>query len=87
MSEPTLDDRAAAALGMHPEQVAIFRNEWEKSPASNVIRCLLSLKIEDATKEKMNKLRKCAPEELSGLQGALDALDLAATVITTRIVG
>lgn len=87
MSEPTLDDRASQILGMHPEQVSVFRNEWEKSPASNVIRCLMALKIEDAMKEKMNKLRKCAPEELSGLQGALDALDLASTVITTRIVG
>jgi hypothetical protein len=86
MSEPTIDAKAAARLGMMEPQVAIMRTEWEQSPKSNVIKALISVKLESLMAEKLGKLRKCAPEECRPLQSALDALELALSVVNSRII-
>lgn len=80
------DDDVAKALGMLPQQVAIIRDQWEVKAESVVIRKYFELKIAAHADEKLRKLRKCSPEELKGLQGELDGLELGNTVVTSRIV-
>lgn len=82
----TLDQRAGARLQMNEQQVAQMRSQWEDSPTANVIKCMLALKLEDLAAEQTQKLRKCAPEELKRLQGALDMLDIAIATVQTRLV-
>lgn len=82
----TLDQRAAEALQMLPEQVGIFRGEWERTPMSNVVKALMTEKLKDALSEKLAKLRRCEPEETKGLQGAADALEMAISVVNSKLV-
>lgn len=82
----TLDARAGERLGLHPEQVGAFRQQWEDSPVSNVVKAVLVLKLEDALNEKLAKLRRCAPEDTKGLQGAADALEMAISMVNSRLV-
>lgn len=82
----TLDQRAGERLGMLPEQVGAFRGEWEKTPMAVVVKALLTEKLTDALNEKLTKLRRCAPEETKGIQGAADALEMAISMVNTRLV-
>lgn len=86
MIEPTLDQRAAAKLGLNPEQVGSYRGEWERSPTSAVVRALLAVKLEGMAKERETKLRTCKPEELLALQGELRGLTLAMDAINGRLI-
>jgi hypothetical protein len=85
MSEPTLDTTVAAKLGMHPEQVGQFRNEWERNPMATVIKAAFSVKLETMAKERERKLRSCEPEELKKLQGELNGLQLAMDLINSPL--
>lgn len=71
---------------MLPEQVGAFRGEWEKTPMAVVVKALLTEKLTDALNEKLTKLRRCAPEETKGLQGAADALEMAISMVNSRLV-
>lgn len=82
----TLDQRAAEKLGMIPEQVGVYRGEWEKTPLSAVVKALITCRLEDALNEKLAKLRRCDPEETKGLQGAADALEMAIATVNSRLV-
>lgn len=85
METTTIDQRAAEKLGTNPEQVGVYRGEWERSPASNVIKALLSVKLEGMAKERETKLRSCEPDELRALQGELRGLTLAMDAINGRL--
>lgn len=82
----TLDSVVGQKLGMHAEQAAVFRTEWEKSPQSVIIKAYLSTKLTDHIEERLRKLRGCTVEDLKKIQGELDGLDLALAVVTGRIV-
>jgi hypothetical protein len=82
----TVTEKAAAVLGMHPEQVAAMRDQWEASPHSNVIRALMKAKLEEILSEKLTKLRRCTPEELKTIQGGTDALEVAISTITGKLL-
>lgn len=82
----TLDQKAAEALGMNPEQVGVFRGEWERSPMSNVVKALFSAKLQSMIGERENKLRTCTPEELRQVQGELKGLQLARDTVNGRLV-
>jgi len=86
MSEPTLDSIVAAKLGMHPEQVGAYRQEWEKQVFCTVVRELLHAKLQRMVDEQDNKLRTCEPEELKGIQGARKAFELAQKMVVERLV-
>lgn len=86
MIEPTLDQKAAAKLGMLAEQVGGYRGEWEKMPMAAVVRALLAVKLEGMAKERETKLRTCKPEELLAIQGELRGLTLAMDAVNSRLV-
>ena len=71
---------------MHPEQVAIYRERWESDAQSRIIREYWDAKFDALIAERLSKLRKCSPEDLKGLQEALNALDLAKSIVAERIV-
>lgn len=85
MIEPTLDQKAAAKLGMLPEQVGVFRGEWEKMPMAAVVKCLWTVKLESMLTERLTKLRSCEPEALRKLQGEIQGLQLALDVVNGRL--
>lgn len=86
MSEPTLDSLVAAKLGMHPEQVASYRTEWEKTATSTIIKELLHAKLQKFVDEATNKLKSCEPQELKGVQARVAAFELAQKMIVERLV-
>lgn len=86
MSEPTLDSIVATKLGMHPEQVASYRTEWEKTATSTIIKELLHAKLQRFVDEASNKLRTCEPEELKAVQAKVAAFELSQKMIVERLV-
>lgn len=87
MPDQSIDERVAARLAMVPQQAAIYREEWERSPQASVARTAIVVKLEDHISETTRKLRTCQPDELKGLQGSLLALELAISTVSNRIVG
>lgn len=86
MIEPTLDQRAGAKLGLNPEQVGAYRNEWEKMPLAAVVKCLMTTKLQAMQDERLTKLRSCKAEELTKLQGEIQGLQLAMDAVSARLV-
>lgn len=86
MPDPTLDDRTAAKLGMMPQQVAIIRAEWERTPNATVIKAFFETKLQILMLERQGKLETCAEADLKTLQGEIRALRIAVSVVSSPIV-
>lgn len=86
MLDATLDDRTAAKLGMLPQQVAIIRAEWERTPNATVIKAFFQTKLELLMAERQGKLETCAEADLKTLQGEIRGLKLALSVVSSAIV-
>lgn len=86
ITSKTLDQKAAEVLQMNPDQVGAFRNEWERTPMATVVKAIFSVKLDDLIRERENKLRTCAPEELRQVQGELKGLQLARDTVNGRLV-
>ncbi len=79
-----LDARVAAAMNLHAPQVSAYREEWNRTPQASVIRTLFSIALEDAMKERLTKLRRCNEADLKKLQGELDGLELAKSILSDK---
>jgi hypothetical protein len=79
-----LDARVATAMSLNPAQVSIYRDEWNRTPQSSVVRTIFKITLQDQIDERMRKLRKCDPEDLKTLQGELNGLELAQSLLSEK---
>lgn len=85
MTEPNPDQRVAAKLGMNPEAVGIIRQRWNDANETPIVREIIGDRIQQLVAELERKLRKCPPDELKTLQGALDAYEKAISTLNSRL--
>lgn len=85
MSDLTPDQRVAAKLGTHPEQVGAARNNFNESAEGAIVRAALADRLDQLFIERIRKLRKCKAEELTRIQGEADALELAIATVSKKL--
>lgn len=75
------DERIAKELEQTPEQVMLFREQWERNPVG---RRIIQLREEEAKTELRNTLEVVEPSNLLKIQGQLQGVKtLAAKLLKT----
>lgn len=74
MPKETNDKRHADQMGLAEQQVNQIRNHFNESLEGNVMRHILNDRLERLIKIDLEKLEKCKPEDLTHLQGRIEAL-------------
>lgn len=69
---------------MHAPQVSAYRDEWNRTPQASVMRTMFATILGDAIEERMRKLRRCTEADLKKLQGEIDGLELAKTILSEK---
>lgn len=81
----TPDQRVALTLGTHHEQVRQARDRLNNEPLGTIQKAIILDRIRQHVLEAERKLRNVSPDNLLKVQGTLDGLDLAISVLAQPI--
>lgn len=84
-AEDESNQRIGNAIGMPPQEVAIFRSNLEASIEAKVLRAIFLDRIRQLYDEDINKLRRCGEDTRAKLQGGLDSFDRAIIQIQEKL--